>query len=105
MWLVIGINLVVCWGCWRLVQFLVGLRRTLVGVTRAIDGAERVTHHFLVGAPAAIRLGQVGAQAVRQQLPQWRQYGQRVQQALTLLVWLQRGLQAFQSSTSGSCRR
>lgn len=37
-WLVIGINLGISWGCWRLVGILISLRRTLVGVTRAIEG-------------------------------------------------------------------
>ncbi|MEN9255223.1 MAG: hypothetical protein Q6K26_10130 [Gloeomargarita sp. SZTDM-1c_bins_89] len=104
-WFVIGIHLAICGGCWWLVRFLLGLRRTLVGVTRAIDGAERATHRFLVGAPAAIRWGQTGAQGLRQQIPRWGAYGQRVQQVLTVLVWLRRGIQAVQSRTRGSRRQ
>ncbi|MCS6781881.1 MAG: hypothetical protein RMI89_00875 [Gloeomargarita sp. SKYBB_i_bin120] len=94
-WLVIGINLGICWGCWRLVSFLVGLRRTLVGVTRAIDGAERATHHFLVGAPQAIQRGQTGTRALRQRLPLLVGYLRQVQRLLTLLVWLRRLLRRW----------
>ncbi len=101
-WLVVGINLGISWGCWRLVGILIGLRRTLVGVTRAIEGADRATHHLLAGAPAAILLGQTGTRAMRRHIPAVTRYLRRVQQVLRVALWLHRQLQRFQSQTRGS---
>ncbi len=103
-WIVIAINLGVSWGCWRLVGILVGLRRTLVGVTRGIEGADRATHDLLAGAPVAILAGQTGTRSLRRQLPQLAQYLSKVQQVLTVVLWLQRQLTSFQSQTRGSRR-
>jgi len=101
-WLVIGINVGISWGCWRLVGILIRLRRTMVGVTRAIEGADRATHNLLAGAPAAIRLGQTGARALRRHIPGLAQYLTRVRQVLTVALWLHRQLQRFQSQTRGN---
>ncbi|MEN9274685.1 MAG: hypothetical protein Q6J44_07685 [Gloeomargarita sp. DG02_4_bins_56] len=103
-WIVIVINLGISWGCWQLVGILVGLRRIMVGVTRAIDGAERATHNLLAGAPAAIILGQTGTRSLRRQIPGLAQYLAKVQQVLTVALWLQRQLQQFQSKTKGNRR-
>lgn len=103
-WLIIGINLGISWGCWRLVGILVGLRRTLVGVTRSIEGAERATHDLLRGAPAAIRAGQTGTRSLRQQIPRFTRYWRQFQQILTILLWCQRRLKTFSSQTKGNRR-
>ena len=101
-WLVIGINLGISWGCWRLVGILIGLRKTMVGVTRAIEGADRATHNLLAGAPQAILLGQTGTRALRRQIPGLAQYLSKVRQVLTVALWLQRQLKLLQSKTSGN---
>ncbi|MEN9216509.1 MAG: hypothetical protein Q6K90_04190 [Gloeomargarita sp. HHBFW_bins_162] len=103
-WIVVVINLGISWGCWRLVGILVGLRRTMVGVTRAIDGADRATHNLLVGAPAAILLGQTGTRSLRRQIPGLAQYLAKVQQMLTVALWVQRQLNARQSKIKGNRR-
>ncbi|WAS05862.1 hypothetical protein LQF76_02925 [Gloeomargaritales cyanobacterium VI4D9] len=95
-WLVIGINLGISWGCWQLVGILISLRKTMVGVTRAIEGADRATHNLLAGAPAAILLGQTGTRALRQQIPGLAQYLSKVRQVLSVALWLKRRLQRFQ---------
>ncbi|APB32903.1 hypothetical protein GlitD10_0589 [Gloeomargarita lithophora Alchichica-D10] len=103
-WLVIGINLGISWGCWQLVGILVGLRRTLVGVTRGIEGADRATHDLLAGAPQAILAGQTGTRALRRQIPGLGQYLSKAQQVLTVTLWLQKQLKPLQSRTKGNRR-
>ncbi|WP_247217182.1 hypothetical protein [Synechococcus sp. C9] len=101
-WLVIGINLGISWGCWRLVGILIGLRKTMVGVTRAIEGADRATHNLLAGAPDAILLGHTGARSLRRHIPGLAQYLSKVRQVLTVALWLQRQLKLLQSKTRGN---
>lgn len=67
-WFVVLFNLGLAAGLFGLAKILVDLRQTLAGVVQAIYGADQATHDLLGDAPAAIRLGEVGIRATRQQL-------------------------------------
>ncbi|MGD1937455.1 MAG: hypothetical protein ACFCA4_07875 [Cyanophyceae cyanobacterium] len=71
--------------CW---QLRVALRDTV----RALDIAERATHNVLGNAPEGVMTGQEGVAWMRQAMQeQGQQVGPaiaRLQQVLTLLIWI-----------------
>lgn len=102
--IVIGINLsialIALFAAWKVWQ----LRRTLAGIRRGIDGAERGTYNVLHGAPTAILQGQKGARQARQQIDQLSPQLQRLQQLLGLLRLGQRTWQQQSRLSKGSKR-
>ncbi len=77
--------LVVAFFCWQ-------LRLALRDTTRGLDVAERATHNVLGNAPEGVLAGQEGVAWLRQSMQeQGQQAGPaiaRLQQILTLLIWI-----------------
>ncbi|MEM9244969.1 MAG: hypothetical protein AAGA67_04395 [Cyanobacteria bacterium P01_F01_bin.153] len=76
---------VVAFFCWQ-------LRLALKDTVRALDIAERATHNVLGTAPEGVMTGQEGVAWLRQAMQeQGQQAGPaiaRLQQVLTLLIWI-----------------
>lgn len=90
---VIVINVLIAlagfFAAWQIWQ----LRRTLAGVTKTLEAAERSTHSVLYGAPESIQKGQLGIYELRQAYQRSGPQLQRVRRALALLglgrsLWL-----------------
>ena len=97
------ICLVVAVCCWQ-------LRLALRDVTRTLASAERATHGVLGNAPEGVLIGQEGVAWLRETLQeQGRQMAPaiaRLQQTLTLLVWItNRWSSVRQAKRRGSGKR
>lgn len=83
--IVITINVLIALGGFYATWQVWKIRRTLAGITKTLESAERSTHKTLDGAPRAIVKGQLGIYQLRQAYLRSGPQFQRVRQALALL--------------------